>query len=386
LNEKVAKKRKKRETLGFLAAKISSAFSVHQRVTYEKESVPGDRPSPRADFNRYLFALFMKNISHTSLVFVIAVLTPVIRVLAQDTEAKATPQDMIDAFHTAFGEHHARAVHAKGVVLEGHFSPDPGASALTKAFHLQKTSSRVVIRFSNFTGIPDIPDNSLSANPRGMAVKFIMPDGADTDIVSHSFNGFPTQTADQFRAFLLAVGASGPGAPKPNAVDHFLETHPVTKTFLTSQHTPASYATITYFGVNSFQCTNAKGETHFIRYQLIPTEGEHFLTEAELAEKDAFYLANEIKERVSRGTFGFRLYAQVAESGDAIEDPSVAWPEQRKRIFLGTITIEKVAENTPQADKAVAFNPGNIPDGIATADPMLNIRAAAYPISLQHRQ
>jgi catalase len=30
-----------------------------------------------------------------------------------------TPQDLVDALHAAFGEHHARAVHAKGLLLDG---------------------------------------------------------------------------------------------------------------------------------------------------------------------------------------------------------------------------------------------------------------------------
>ena len=34
-----------------------------------------------------------------------------------------TPQDLVNALHAAFGEHHARAVHAKGILLEGSFAP-----------------------------------------------------------------------------------------------------------------------------------------------------------------------------------------------------------------------------------------------------------------------
>jgi hypothetical protein len=84
------------------------------------------------------------------------------------------------------------------------------------------------------------------ANPRGMSIKFSMPGGRSTDIVAHSFNGFSTPTSDQFRELLLAISASGPGAAKPSAIDTFLDSHPVAKTFLTTQKTPASFATISY--------------------------------------------------------------------------------------------------------------------------------------------
>lgn len=70
--------------------------------------------------------------------------------------------------------------------------------------------------------------------PRGMAVKFSLPDGSKTDlVVLFSFNGFPVATAE-FKDFLLAVGASGPDAPKPTAIETFLGAHPAAKHFVES--------------------------------------------------------------------------------------------------------------------------------------------------------
>jgi catalase len=39
---------------------------------------------------------------------------------------------MVNALHTAFGEHHARAVHTKGVILDGVFTPAPEARTIVK--------------------------------------------------------------------------------------------------------------------------------------------------------------------------------------------------------------------------------------------------------------
>jgi len=296
------------------------------------------------------------------------------------------PGQLIDALHAAFGAHPARAVHAKGIVLEGTFAPDPHASALTKAAHLQSTPSKVTLRFSNFTGIPDIADNNPSANPRGLAVSFTLPGGATTDIVGHSFDGFPTATSDEFRELLMAIATSGPTAAKPTPLDRFLGTHPIAKTFLTTQKTPASYSSIAYFGVNAFQMTNAAGESKFIRYQFLPAEGEQTLTPDQASRRGPMYLQEEIAARVARKPFQFEVYAQVAEPGDKIADPSIAWPAARTKILLGTITISKLSANTPERDKALAFSPTNLPDGITPADPMLTFRAKTYPISVQHRK
>jgi catalase len=99
-----------------------------------------------------------------------------------------------------------------------------------------------------------------------MTVKFHLPDGSDSDLVMHSYNGFPTATADEFRDLLIALAASGPDAPKPTVLDKFLETHPIAKTFLTAEKpAPVSYAMLPYYGVNSFKFINAKGDETFVR-------------------------------------------------------------------------------------------------------------------------
>lgn len=305
---------------------------------------------------------------------------------AQTDGQKASPAELVDALHVAFGTHHARAVHAKGIILEGLFIPDRNASSLSKAFHLQNIGSKVIVRFSDFTGIPDIPDNSGLANPRGLAIKFLMPDGRNTDIVGHSFDGFPTSNSDQFRELLLAIGSSGANATKPTDLDKFLSTHPIAKTFLTTQKNPASYATISYYGVNSFKFTNSRGKSTFIRYQFVPATGEQLLSSEELKNSGSDYLLNEIKQRVATSPIRFMLYAQLATGKDKIEDPSVAFAKTNKKVLLGVIEITKLSDNTIAGDKALFFSPNNIPDGIETADPMLNFRSKAYPISLQGRQ
>lgn len=297
-----------------------------------------------------------------------------------------SPGELVGALHTAFGEHHARAVHAKGTVLEGSFAPDPEAAALTRAAHLQRTASRVMLRFSDFTGLPEIPDSNPAANPRGFAIRFSLPDGAFTDVIGHSFNGFPTATSDEFRDLLLAIGASGPGSAPPTALDRFLAGHPIANKFLTTQKIPASFATITYYGVNAFEVANRHGTARFVRYQFVPVDGERLLSADQLARQSASYLFDEIRGRIAQGAIGFEMYAQIAERGDRIDDPSVAWPDSRKRVRLGRITLTRLAPITPADDRALQFNPTHVLDGIRPADPMIEFRGKAYPISAAERQ
>src|SRR5207249_9015306 len=147
---------------------------------------------------------------------------------------KSLPEQIVDAFNGVFGVHPgARANHAKGVILEGTFTPSASAASVSKAAHLQKqkTPVPVTIRFSDGSGLPTVPDTGEMN--RGMAVKFTLPDRSQTDIVALSFNGFPVATAEDFKDFLLALGASGRDAPKPTAFDKFLSSHPTAKAFVT---------------------------------------------------------------------------------------------------------------------------------------------------------
>ena len=130
-----------------------------------------------------------------------------------------TPAELVESMHTAFGYNHCRAVHAKGVILQGEFTPDSHATEITKAPHLQGPGSKVTVRFSDFSGVPTIPDNDPMANPRGLAIRFELPGGANTDLVAHSFNGFPVSNTDDLRELMLAIAASGPCAATPTALD-----------------------------------------------------------------------------------------------------------------------------------------------------------------------
>lgn len=300
--------------------------------------------------------------------------------------AHETPASMVGAFHTAFGEHHARAVHAKGIILEGTFTPAPEARTIARAALFSEGPIPVTVRFSDFTGLPAIPDTAPDANPRGMAVKFRMGAARETDIVTHSFNGFPVATVDEFAVFLRAIGTSGPETSKPTPIESFLASHPVAKAFVTTQKPPpVSYATAAYFGVNSFAMLDGSGKKRFVRYRFVPVAGEQYLDASTLASKGTNYLREEIGTRVSKAPAKFEWFAQIAESSDIIENPSIAWPESRKLIHLGTISLRAV-DLRPEADRELLFLPGRLCEGIETADPMLTMRHAAYPISFEQRQ
>lgn len=153
--------------------------------------------------------------------------------LPNDERVVALANDLLQVFDQLFGLHPGyRAAHAKGLLLAGTFTPGPGASALTRAPHITRPSTPVTVRFSNGTGLPQIPDNIGDANPRGLAIRFNLGEHVHTDIVSHAIDAFPTRDGYQFLEFLRAAMASGPDVPSPKPVEKFLGSHPATLAFV----------------------------------------------------------------------------------------------------------------------------------------------------------
>ena len=82
----------------------------------------------------------------------------------------------------------------------------------------------------------------------------------------------------------------------------------------------------------------------------------------------------------------FHLKAQLAATGDPTNDATRAWPEDRKLVELGTLTIDKAVANSAEAEKALLFMPGQLTDGIEQSDdPLIDVRDGAYAESFSRR-
>lgn len=303
-------------------------------------------------------------------------------------DSKPFPIAIVETLNQLSGGPHAgfRANHAKGAIALGTFTPAPGAAGFSKAPHFAHRVT-VLVRFSDTTGVPHIPDASPDASPHGMAIRFKLADGSSTDIVSISANGFPVATPEDFLALLRAVGHSGPGVAKPTPVEQFLGSHPAALKFVTAPRpAPQSFGTLAFYGVNAFKFTNAKGESHFARYQIIPVDGEHALSKDEASKATADYLFDELPQRLAKAAVRFRLFAQVAQGGDATNDATAVWPDDRQRVLLGTLTLTRMSANQANEQKAIMFNPLTLAAGIEPSnDPVLLARPGAYAVSYAQR-
>lgn len=300
--------------------------------------------------------------------------------LPSDEKLIQLANELLAQFDAIFGLHPGfRPAHAKGMMLTGAFTPSVEAASLSRAPHMTRASTPVTVRFSNSTGLPSIPDNTPDANPRGLAIRFHLGQHVHTDIVSHSTDGFPTRTGQEFLDLLRAVAAGDPGS--------FLATHPRALAFVkTPKPNPASFATEAYFGVTAFRFINGDNAAHFVRYRIVPSAGIEHLDEAGAKSRDANYLFDELKQRIAAGPIRFDIRVQIADDGDTTGDATIHWPEERRIVSLGTIALTTEAPDDEEHRRMI-FDPIPRVDGIeASDDPLLELRAAIYLMSGRRRR
>lgn len=320
--------------------------------------------------------------------FAIVLVTWLCGMTAASAQEKPLPVALVDALNKIAGGPHPgfRANHAKGVMASGQFVPTPQARTLSKAPHFLGPAVPLTVRFSNDSGHIAFSDAALNARPHGMAIRFHLPDGGSTDMVTNSTKAFPVSTPEDFLALLNAVAASGPSVAKPTPLDKFLTTHPSTVRYFDSWHpAPVSFGTLTYNGLNAFKYTNAKGESRYVRYRIVPVSGEQFLSDEATGKAATNYLMDELPVRIARGAVKFTLLAQLAKEGDNVDDSAVAWSASNQLVELGTISVDKFVSDKA-AERALLFNPVSLPDGIEpSADPILAMRFPAYAVSFGQR-
>src|SRR5580698_5663404 len=304
---------------------------------------------------------------------------------AASADDASLPTQIVDLANKVDGVHPGfRAFHAKGVVVEGTFKASPEAARLSRAILFNGSTIPVTARFSDGSGMPTVPDGS-PAMPRGIAIKYHLPGGADTDMVSNSFKFFPVGTGEDFRDLLQAITASPPDAPHPNKVEQFFGSHPNAPKAIGSLPIPDSFADEEYHGIDAFIFVNKNGQRQAVRYVIAPEKVVH-ITPEEAAKQSPNYLFDDLAKRISRKPVVFHVKAQLAEPGDQTKDASQPWPDDRKVVDLGVLTLTKIVPDSLEAQKKLLFLPTNLIPGIDLSDdPLPRVRSAAYGVSFARR-
>ena len=289
----------------------------------------------------------------------------------------------MNAIHGVHPGH--RAVHAKGSCCKGTFVAYPEASSLCVAAHLQGDEIPVTVRYSSGSGKPTRADGAR--DERGMAVKFHLPDGSSTDIVSLTLPVFFVKTPEDFLEFLETQRPDPEtGKPDLDRVGEFINAHPETQKatmFVMMNESPASFAGCTFNGIHAFRMTGPDGTERLVRYSWIPQTEAATLTDGETRALGKNYLHEELERRLASDPIVYDLRLQLAGEGDDPNDPTTPWPEERETVMAGRMTLTGFAGN--ECDGMI-FDPGRLTDGIERSDdPILHARSGAYSVSFERR-
>ena len=293
---------------------------------------------------------------------------------------------MVDALNAVHGRHDGvRAAHARGPCARGTFTATPGAARLTRAPHMQGDPIPVTVRFSNGTGNPSHPDRRKDG--RGMAVKFHLPSGKETDMVGITLPVFFVKTADDFLALQDAL-ALDPSTGKPDAARTmaFVQEHPESVQgfqAVLAFEPPSSYLGLVYRGLHAFKYVNAAGEEHYVRYRWEPETPAPNLGDEEARALPDDYLTSELSTRLKEGPVAFRLHVQVGQGEDPTDNPTVEWPADREDVEVGRLVLEETSEDCHE----LLFDPMVLIDGIEPSnDEILRARSGAYSVSFNRRR
>jgi catalase len=298
-------------------------------------------------------------------------------------DLEATAVRIHDALRAApYASPAHRALHARGTVVAGRFTPSGELGGITRAPHLLGGSTPAVVRFSHPSGDPDVSDAVPSG--RGMAVKLRAAAGTH-DLAAVSSPAFLVRDGASFLE-LLAARAPDPatGAPDPARMAAFVESHPEALPAVMaalSAPVPRSYATLTYNGLHTFFLVDGTGDRHPFRYSWVPVGGDQVW---DGPPPEGFDLAAELAERLTGPPedAAFDLLVKLGEPGDPTGDPTAIWPD-RPTVLAGRLQIDGPADGAGP----LIFDPTTVVDGVAIPDDdeILLLRREAYGLSYATR-
>lgn len=287
-----------------------------------------------------------------------------------------------------------RAVHAKGYGALGYFLTEHPMAEFTTLSFLQEAGRRIpaVARFSLAVGGQGAPD--MARGIRGFAVKLYANDG-NFDLLCNHIPVFPVRDALRFPALIQALGPDPvSGLHSPQRFWEFAAAAPEATHFLTWLYadtgTPKSLRRLSAGSVNTYAWVNGKGERRYVRYHLLPAEGESYATRqeaAQLAAEDPDMAGRELFQSIAAGRPAeYALLVQLMEPQERQGlpydplDATKLWDTKRYPLLpVGRLVLDRNPADYRQQVENLAFSPMNLlPGAQLSEDTLLLGRALLY--------
>jgi catalase len=287
-----------------------------------------------------------------------------------------TAERMVDEFERADGRHPGvRRNHARGVGVSGYFEPSGQGVRLSHAAVFRPGRVPVIGRFSLSGGNPHAADTP--AEVRGLGLRFSSPGGGEWRTAMINLPVFPVRTPEAFFELMQATD--------PDRRKAFLARHPEAERaagVLQNRVISSGFADSTFHSLNAFRFTNGSGQTTPVRWALVPerpvvpagTSGiPNTLFDTALAD-------------IRHGPLRWHLVVTAGRPGDPTDDATVAWPDDRERVDVGTLTLDRAESDDTSPATDITFDPLVLPPGMAPSDdPLLSARSAVYARAFTRR-
>jgi catalase len=300
---------------------------------------------------------------------------------------RVTQARMMAAFDADNGSHPGfRRNHAKGICVTGWFESNGNPAALSAAAIFAAGRVPLVGRFALAGGIPFLTDTPGAV--RSMALRLLPPGGGEWRTGMNNIPVFAVNSAQGFYDQLIASKPDpATGKPDPAAMQEFLTRHPETARALAiikSRTISSGFADATFNSLNAFRFVNAAGVSTPVRWATVPLQQFAAQSDAQHSVADKNYLFKDLVARIQRQPLQWRLLITVGEPGDPTSDATIPWPDARRHIDAGLVSIDHVfgEDSSSGSCTDINYDPLVLPSGIEPSDdPLLSARSAAYALS-----
>ena len=296
---------------------------------------------------------------------------------------RVTPDKMVDALTPSGVDPSGhRRNHAKGICFTGIFEANGTGSVLSQAQVFSRGQYPALGRFNLATPDPNAPDATVRV--RGLGLQISTPNGQEWRVAMIDAPFFAVSTPQAFYDLLLASASK-----EPEAMKKFAGAHPEIAAFdawANSAPWTGSFAEERFNSLDSFIFVDNSGSEHAVRWSLLPATQSVSVSPADLTKRGPDFLEQEITERVRGGPQHWTMVVTVANPGDPTADPSRAWPEDRRTVEVGTLTVRRIEAEPDGPCRDINFDPTVLPTGMRTSDdPFPAARSAAYAKSYDRR-
>jgi catalase len=104
------------------------------------------------------------------------------------------------------------------------------------------------------------------------------------------------------------------------------------------------------------------------------------------AGSDKNYMFEALIASIQQHPLQWHLIITLGQPGDPTDDATMAWPDGREQVDVGTLTLDHIESEETSPARDINFDPLVLPSGMAPSDdPLLSARSAIYSQSFTRR-